>query len=283
MDVEPHPLHYRLKGNPRGRPILLLHGITGSGSYWRGAEGDLGRDHLLLMPDLIGFGDSPKPDVDYRVDLFVETLRGLLEDLGWADRPCLMVGHSLGAIVGLEYLVRHPGAFERMAILSLPRYASREEAHTLFLEGSVNYRRILGVNDWNACLRSIRRVGPEVFLNYVARFPLRVIRDSKKWSLRSLLTTLENCLLEYRVDEVLERVPPVPALLLHGARDRVTPLANVRPAAERPGWRLAVVEGTGHHLFLTHPQACLREIRAFFGAAAAAARPPRIAARAGGG
>jgi len=256
------PLHFRVSGPSGAPPLLLLHGVTGSGRYWARAEGDLDRRHRLLIPDLLGFGDSPKPDRDYDIPLFVESLRGFLEGQGLTDRPIDVVGHSLGGTVALEYLALYPAAFGRMALLSLPRHASREEAHRLFLANSVNYRRILGVNDLQACLRSFRETGLEVFLKYLTRFPAAVVRDASKFTLRSLLTTLEYCLLDYRLDDVLERIPAVPTLLLHGSEDKVTPLENVAPLADRPGWRLRVVRGTGHHLFLTHPVECLREIHA---------------------
>jgi pimeloyl-ACP methyl ester carboxylesterase len=257
------PLHFRVAGPPGAPPLLLLHGITGSTRYWARAEGDLDRRHRLLIPDLPGFGNSPKPDRDYDISLFVSALRGFLEGQGLTQGPIDVIGHSLGGIVALEYLALHPGAFGRMTLLSLPRHVSREEAHRLFLANSVNYRRILGVNDLRACFSSFRETGPEVFFKYLTRFPTAVVRDSTKFTLRSLLTTLEYCLLDYRLDEVLERVPAVPTLLLHGSEDKVAPLENVAHLAGRQGWTLRVVRGTGHHLFLTHPLECLREIHSF--------------------
>lgn len=256
-------LNHRIVGNGSAPILLLLHGITGSYRYWSRAEADLAADYRLVMPDLIGFGGSPKPDVDYTIPLFVETLRRFLEEQDLVGGPIGVIGHSLGATVALEYLDRYPGAFDRMVAVSLPRHASREEAHRLFLANSINYRRILGVNDVQACLASIRESGPQVFLKYLTRFPAEVVRDSTKFTLRSLLTTLEYCLLDYRLDDLLSRLPDVPTLMLHGSRDKVAPLENAAGLAQRPGWRLKVIDSTGHHLLLTNPRDCLQEIRSF--------------------
>jgi len=258
-----HRLHSRTTGHPGNPPLLLLHGITGSHRYWLQAEKALRNRFRLLIPDLLGFGESPKPDVDYRLPVFVESLRTFLEDQEVAHRPIAVVGHSLGTLVALEYMARYPNAFDRTVFLSIPRHTSREEAHRLFLANSVNYRRILGVNDFQACVQSARTVGAQVFLNYLTRFPFRVVKDSSKFTLRSLLTTLEHCLLDYRVDDVLEQIPEVPTLMIHGTEDMVAPLNHVEHLADRPGWDLMTIERTGHHVFLTHHRECLEAIVAF--------------------
>lgn len=268
------PLHYREAGRRDAPPLLLLHGITGSSRYWDRAVRHFEDRWRILTPDLLGFGESPKPDLDYSVEVYVRSLERFIDDRGLAGNPLCVVGHSLGAIVALEYLRRHRGAFERLVLMSLPRHASREEAHRLFLANSVNYRRILGVNDLQACVRSARDVGPGVFFQYLTRFPYQVVRDSSKFTLRSLLTTLENCLMDYRLDEVLEHLEPLPVLLIHGDRDMVAPVENVKHLGRRRNWRLRIIEGTGHHVFLTHTRECLEAIEEHLDADASGSRGP---------
>ena len=104
-------LHFRTVGDPGAPPLLLMHGITGSSRYWDRAEEDLGRRYRLYIPDLVGFGESPKPDRDYTIPLYVDTLRTFLQEREIAEGPIRVVGHSLGAIVALEYLSRFPGHY----------------------------------------------------------------------------------------------------------------------------------------------------------------------------
>jgi len=42
-----------------GAPVLLLHGIPGSKATWTGVATDLQRNHRTIVPDLLGFGQSP--------------------------------------------------------------------------------------------------------------------------------------------------------------------------------------------------------------------------------
>ena len=45
-----------------GRTIVLIHGVLSDSRMWRFIEGDLARDHRVLLVDLPGCGQSDKPD-----------------------------------------------------------------------------------------------------------------------------------------------------------------------------------------------------------------------------
>ena len=60
-------LHALRLGDPSAPPIVFLHGITGSRRYWHRRVDPLAKQYRLIIPDLIGFGLSPKPPVDYTV------------------------------------------------------------------------------------------------------------------------------------------------------------------------------------------------------------------------
>ena len=48
-----------------GPPIVLLHGLVASGVFWGGAYDRLADHHRLVVPDLLGFGRSPRPASGY--------------------------------------------------------------------------------------------------------------------------------------------------------------------------------------------------------------------------
>ena len=103
-------------------------------------------------------------------------------------------------------------------------------------------------------------------LRYARRFPWTVLMDARKFTFLSLTSTLENCLLNYRVDPTLARVPSLPTLLIHGERDQVAPLAHVEGLPRDYPWmRLLAIPGSGHHVLHTHGHAVRQAIRDFLG------------------
>src|SRR5712691_13014025 len=83
----PNALHYVSTGNPRGPVLLFLHGITGSRRYWQKKVRPLEHDYRVVIPDLLGFGLSPKPYLEYTIQVFRDSVRGFVEERDLAARP----------------------------------------------------------------------------------------------------------------------------------------------------------------------------------------------------
>lgn len=275
----PNALHCVETGPGNGPAILFLHGITGSRRYWQKKVRPLAGDHRLILPDLIGFGLSPKPHLEYTIDVFRDSVRALVEERGLAGRPMAIVGHSLGGLIALSYAARHGDHVSRMVVLSLPRFTDPVTAHAIFWRGSPHYRRLLNEHSLAETLAQMKRSGLELTVRYLLRFPWTVLIDSHKFTFKSLTSTLEHCLLNYQVDGILPSVPPIPTLLIHGEQDSVAPLDHVLPLpAAYPHLRLHTIRGTGHHLFLTHTRQCLALIAGFLRAGGGTTRSPLMEA-----
>ena len=254
-------LDYSLFGDP-GRPVVLfLHGITGSRNYFLKKVRRLTRHYRLLLPDLPGFGESAKPRTAYTMDFYRDTVRNTVEAAGCQHEPIHIVGHSLGATIALEYAVRYSEHVDRIVCMGLVRFQNSRMAHDLFWKGSPNYRRLLNEHSMAENLSQWKRTGLAMMAQYLVRFPLSVIRDSRKFTFNSLTSTLENCLLNYRVDTVLEKLQPRPVLLLHGRGDQVAPFDHIKELpATYPYMELVAIPRSGHHIFLTHTKSCMRLI-----------------------
>jgi pimeloyl-ACP methyl ester carboxylesterase len=108
-------LAYREIGD--GRPLVLIHGFTGSGLQWLNhgsARAIASRGHRVIFPDLRGHGDSARPhDPEaFPPDVLADDLLALIDKLGLGDYD--LGGYSLGAAVVLRTLAR--GAQPRRAI-----------------------------------------------------------------------------------------------------------------------------------------------------------------------
>ena len=95
-------------------PILLHHGLASSAGFWGPTavllSGTLrGRRHVVAL-DARGHGESDRPDDGYDFGTVGDDLHASLDALGWTagGRRPLLVGHSWGGNVILEYAARHP-------------------------------------------------------------------------------------------------------------------------------------------------------------------------------
>lgn len=85
-------LHYLVRGH--GEPLLLIHGLGGSGADWAFQVAALEKRFRVIVPDLPGSGHSPPPRGAYTIQGFATTLWSLLDHLG-VERTNT-IGFSLG-------------------------------------------------------------------------------------------------------------------------------------------------------------------------------------------
>ncbi|WP_280333027.1 haloalkane dehalogenase [Nocardia wallacei] len=114
IDVIDSFIHYRDTGDG-AVPVVFLHGNPTSSYLWRSVIPHVSDRTRALAPDLIGMGDSGKPDSGYR---FVDHARYLD---AWFDALDLdrvvIVGHDWGGALGMHWAARHPDRVRGIAVV----------------------------------------------------------------------------------------------------------------------------------------------------------------------
>lgn len=106
-------MHYLIAG--QGSPVILLHGYAQNSHMWRPLMKQLGKTHLVIAPDLRGFGDTAKPDGGYDKKTMAQDLHALAHSLGIGKAG--VVGHDIGLMVAYAYTAQYPNDVERIALL----------------------------------------------------------------------------------------------------------------------------------------------------------------------
>ena len=101
-------------GDPKGEPLLLLHGYTDTSRSWTQVAPYLLR-HRLLIPDQRGHGASDAPDCCYSATAFAEDARLFLDAM--KVEKAAVAGHSLGSMVAMTLAAEHPGRVTRVALI----------------------------------------------------------------------------------------------------------------------------------------------------------------------
>ncbi|MFG1872887.1 haloalkane dehalogenase [Micromonospora arborensis] len=97
-----------------GRPIVFLHGNPTSSYLWRHIMPAVGSGRRLA-PDLIGMGESGKPDVAYTFDDHARYLDAWFDALGLDE--IVLVGHDWGGALAFDWAARHPGRVRGLAFM----------------------------------------------------------------------------------------------------------------------------------------------------------------------
>lgn len=112
-------VHYEVLG--RGRPVIFLHGWVGSWRYWISSMQAASTSFRAYALDLWGFGGTShqtrNPEM-YSLSNQTALLNSFLNEMGIGK--IALVGHGWGALVGLEFTVRHPDLVDRVMVTNCP-------------------------------------------------------------------------------------------------------------------------------------------------------------------
>lgn len=231
-----------------GPAMVLIHGLGADMSRFEKNIDALSRHHRVIALDLLGFGASDKPDIEYSVDVFVEQVAALLNRLG-VERATF-VGNSMGGWVSLAFAERYPEHTESLVLIApaffkgLPAEVSAEALAAGALPQTEHAMR--GYLD-----RVMFRPptgGDEIkrrFENHLALNRQHVVA-----SIARSIKVEEGIFTDERLTAISQ-----PVLILHGVQDGIVPVESSRELASLvPHAQLKWIDNAGHWPQLEHPE-----------------------------
>ncbi len=95
--------------------LVLIHGWTCNVDNWRDQVPDFAQRSRVIAIDLIGHGQSDKPQVKYSMDLFARAVDAVLRDA--KVKRAVLVGHSMGTPVARQFYRRYPAKTRAIVIV----------------------------------------------------------------------------------------------------------------------------------------------------------------------
>lgn len=118
------PLLHVAEDTGSGPPVVLLHGIASSSVTWENVVPLIRERHRAISIDLLGFGRSPAPpDAEYTIEEHVASLHRTIRKLRLGE-PCVLVGHSMGALIATRYAAVHSNEVGRLVLVAPPIYVT---------------------------------------------------------------------------------------------------------------------------------------------------------------
>jgi 2-hydroxy-6-oxonona-2,4-dienedioate hydrolase len=106
-------IHYFEVG--QGPTVILLHGLGGAKEFWLANIGALAPKYHVYAIDQIGFGQSDKPLLDYKIATFADFLYGFMQEEKIAKAT--LVGNSFGGWIATDFAVQHPEMVDKLVLV----------------------------------------------------------------------------------------------------------------------------------------------------------------------
>jgi pimeloyl-ACP methyl ester carboxylesterase len=233
-----------------GLPLLLLHGIPGRASVWDKVIDRLPDGYRVIVPDLLGFGASSRPNgaLDLHAENQANTLAVALDQLDIAS--VMVVGHDFGGPVALWLTRLRPGLVTHLGLVAtnvMPDTPIPQPLNLLTapVVGGLVERMMMSPSALR--MMANRGVGrPKIAIDgraYVGdRRQARAIRTIFSTSLRNLRD------LYTPTKEALDALT-IPVFVAWGENDPFFPVAEGRRIADAvAGSTFTVFNGAGHFL-----------------------------------
>jgi pimeloyl-ACP methyl ester carboxylesterase len=232
---EKHSLHYLVRGH--GEPLVLIHGLGGSGADWAFQVAVLEKRFRVIIPDLPGSGHSAPPRDEYTIAGFAATVWSLLDHLGVSRTN--IIGFSMGGAVALEMAAQRPAAVPRLGLInSLATYRPDDWHKWLEVHVSTLLVRLLGMR--RAAWLLALRLFPEPWQRAIRERAAAVVGAVPVSSYLGMGLALARWAIVDRLDHVTSRI------LMIAAEHDFTPLAEKRALAALLKADFVVVRGSRH-------------------------------------
>jgi pimeloyl-ACP methyl ester carboxylesterase len=115
IEIDGNTIRYVEEGNSKEN-LLLIHGLGASAERWEHVIPQFAKNYRVLVPDLIGFGLSDKPLVDYTTDYLSDFIRKFLKKLNIDS--VTIIGSSLGGQIGAEFTYQNNSMVDKLVLIS---------------------------------------------------------------------------------------------------------------------------------------------------------------------
>jgi 2-hydroxy-6-oxonona-2,4-dienedioate hydrolase len=226
--------------------IVLIHGLGASAERWEFVIPELSKHYKVIVPDLIGFGHSDKPLVDYTTDFFSDFLNNFLKKLG--IKKTHMIGSSLGGQIIAEFISKNQNIIENLVLVSPSGIMKHSTPALDAYVMAALYPNIEGAtNAFQMMAGPTKKINEKIILDFVERMKL----PNAKMAFMSTLLGLKNAGV---ITKSLNKIS-APTLIVWGENDPVIPIKYADDfVSSIKDCRFVTMDDCGHTPYVDDPQ-----------------------------
>ena len=212
-NIDGNKIRYFEEGNSK-ITLLLLHGLGASAERWEDVIPLFAKKFRVIVPDLIGFGYSDKPTVDYTTNYFAEFLSKFVEKVGIDEMS--IIGSSLGGQIAAEFIIEQNANVKKLVLVS-PSGIMKHSTPALntYISAALYPNTDSALNAFQVMSGS-KKVNEKIVSGFIERMQL----PNAKVAFLSTLLGLSNSKV---ITEKLQLIT-IPTLIVWGENDPVIPI-----------------------------------------------------------
>jgi pimeloyl-ACP methyl ester carboxylesterase len=235
-----------LESGKSEKTIVLVHGLGASAERWEFVIPEFSKHYRVVVPDLIGFGYSDKPLVDYTTEFFSDFLGSFLQKLDL--NKVSIIGSSLGGQITAKYVSTHPDTIDHLVLVS-PSGVMKTSTPALdaYVMAALYPDLEAAKNAFQMMAGGTRQVHQKVVEDFVKRMKL----PNAKMAFMSTLLGLKNAEL---ITNSLKKIT-VPTLIIWGEHDPVIPIKYADDfVSSIQDCRFYMMDNSGHTPYVDDPK-----------------------------
>ncbi len=255
IEIDGNKIRYLESGDSK-KTLVLVHGLGASAERWDQVIPLFEDDYRVIVPDLIGFGYSDKPLVDYTSEFFSEFLKKFF-DASDIKRPNL-IGSSLGGQISAEFTASYPQDVEKLILVS-PSGSMTQSTPALdaYIMAALYPNEQSAKNAFEMMEGSGKNVPKETVDGFVERMQL----PNAKLAFMSTLLGIKNSEL---VSSKLQTIS-TPTMIIWGSNDPVIPINYSDSFVSAiQDCRFFRMDGCGHTPYVQDPHIFASKVLEFF-------------------
>lgn len=244
-----------LKAGSGKKSLVLIHGLGASAERWEHVIPHFSKQFTVYVPDLIGFGLSDKPNVDYTTEFFAEFVGSFMAELG-IKKP-IIIGSSLGGQIAIEYAHANQDDIEKLILVS-PAGAMKQSTPALdaYIMAALYPDPSTAKNAFTLMTGNNKEVSQTTVDNFVQR----MLMPNAKYAFMSTILGLKNAPEISAKLEVLE----IPTLVVWGELDPVIPIKYAEYFVQKiRDCRFYQIENCGHTPYVEDPKEFIKIVLDF--------------------
>jgi 2-hydroxy-6-oxonona-2,4-dienedioate hydrolase len=238
--------------------LLFLHGLGSSSDRWIDIPEALSRYYHTVAVDLIGFGGSDVPKLNYTINKFREFVLDFMHAIGMDDGMTTIIGHSLGGYIAAEIAIENRKMIERLVLIDTSGMLDKP---TPLLEQYLDAAM-------SASPEKVKKVFEQLAAQSWRVFPVLVDVFTKRINMPGAKDAFESAYHNSTRTQIgldrLKKIDDVPTLIIWGKNDTLIPLEHSNLFNETiRNASLEIVEDAGHAPFAEKPAIVCEILREF--------------------